>query len=267
MHILAFIAYPEINPVLVSIGPIQVHWYGVAYVVGLVATGLVVLWLNRRWDVGLTEDDVVLGSLWAIIAILVGARLGYVLFYGLATYLQSPLSILAVWDGGMSFHGGAAGLIIAGLFFARRVKVSFLRLADMVVVGLPIGILAGRLANFVNSELWGRAADVPWAMVVKGYPPRHASQLYEAALEGVVILIVMLVLTRHKRPDGFMFGVFLLLYGSFRFAVEFFREPDRQLGFIAGEWLTMGMLLSLPLVVAGIWFVVRAVRGSSSAEV
>ena len=135
----------------------------------------------------------------------------------------------------------------------------------MVVVGLPIGILSGRFANFINSELWGRATDVPWAMVVEGYPPRHPSQLYEAALEGVVILIVMLVLARRRRPEGFMFGVFLLLYGSFRFAVEFFREPDRQLGFIAGEWFTMGMLLSLPFVAAGIWFIVRAVRGSSSA--
>ncbi len=160
----------------------------------------------------------------------------------------------------MSFHGGAIGLIVAGVFFARRVKVPFLRLADMVVVGLPAGILFGRLANFINGELWGRAADVPWAMVVEGYPPRHPSQLYEAALEGVVILVVMVLLARTKRPDGFMFGLFLTLYGVFRLTVEFFREPDAQLGFIAGDWLTMGMLLSLPLIVAGVWLLARALR-------
>jgi phosphatidylglycerol:prolipoprotein diacylglycerol transferase len=256
--VLAFISYPQIDPVLLSLGPVQIHWYGVAYVVGLLAAGLVALWVNQVWDVGLTQDDIILGCLWAIIAVLIGGRLGYVLFYGLSAYLADPLTIIAVWDGGMSFHGGAAGLVVAGLLFARRVDVSFLRLADMVVVGLPVGILVGRLANFINGELWGRVTDVPWAMVVEGYPPRHPSQLYEAALEGLVILVVMLLLARKKRPDGFMFGVFLILYGVFRFTVEFFREPDQQLGFIAGDWVTMGMLLSVPLVIGGIWLVVRA---------
>jgi phosphatidylglycerol:prolipoprotein diacylglycerol transferase len=263
---LAYIAYPALDPVLIAVGPVRIHWYGVAYVVGLVAAGLIALWLNKRWEVGLTEDDIVLGSLWAIIAILVGARLGYVLFYGLSSYLAAPMTVFAVWDGGMSFHGGAVGLIIAGLLFSRRVEVSFLRLADIVVVGLPVGILLGRVANFVNNELWGRVTDVPWAFVVEGYPPRHASQLYEAALEGVVILVVMLLLARRKRPDGFMFGTFLMLYGVFRFTVEFFRQPDQQLGFLAGGWLTMGMLLSVPLMVAGVWLIVRALRTGSGVE-
>lgn len=259
-HLSAVIAYPQIDPVLIAVGPVQVHWYGVAYVVGLVVTALVAWRLNDRWSVGLTEDDVILGCLYSIVGILLGGRLGYVLFYGFSSYVKEPLSVFAIWDGGMAFHGAAIGLIGAGLLFARRVNVSFLRIADMAVVGLPVGLFLGRLANFVNDELWGRASDVPWAVVVEGFPARHPSQVYEALLEGLVILVVMLVLARRKRPDGFMMGVFLVLYGAFRFAVEFFRQPDIQLGFIAGDWLTMGMLLSLPLIAGGAWLVARSLR-------
>ena len=260
IHAAAVIAYPGIDPVLLAIGPLQIHWYGVAYVVGLLITALVAWRLNRRWGVGLSEDDVILACLYAILGILLGGRLGYVLFYGFSSYIEDPLAIFAIWDGGMAFHGAAVGLIAAGILFSRRVGVSFLRIADMAVVGLPAGLLLGRLANFVNNELWGRETDVPWAVVVDGFPPRHPSQIYEALLEGLVILLVMLVLARRKRPDGFMMGAFLVLYGTFRIVVEFFRQPDVQLGFIAGDWLTMGMLLSLPLIAGGVWLIVRSVR-------
>jgi phosphatidylglycerol:prolipoprotein diacylglycerol transferase len=259
VHI-AFIAYPQIDPVLISLGPVKVHWYGVAYVVGMIAITGIAWWLNGRWDVGLSQDDVVLGALYGIVGLLVGARLGYVLFYGVGSYLESPATILSVWDGGMSFHGGAIGLFVAGLFYARKVDRSLLRLADMVVVGAPIALFLGRIANFVNDELWGRQTDVAWAIVVEGYPPRHPSQLYEAFLEGLVIFVVMLLLSRTRRPDGFMTGVFLLLYGAFRFAVEFVREPDVQLCFLAWGWLTMGMVLSVPFALVGIGLIIYALR-------
>jgi phosphatidylglycerol:prolipoprotein diacylglycerol transferase len=261
---LAFIAYPQIDPVLLHLGPIKIHWYGLAYVVGMLAITGIAWWLNERWSVGLSQDDVVLGALYGVVGLLVGARLGYVLFYGGGAYFEQPAAIFSVWDGGMSFHGGAIGLALAGVLYARKVEPSFLRLADMVVVGAPVALFLGRLANFVNDELWGRETDVPWAMIAEGYPPRHPSQLYEALLEGVLIFVVMLILARKRRPDGFMTGVFLVLYGSVRFLVEFVREPDVQLGFLAGDWLTMGMLLSLPFVLAGAVLIVYSLRSGAS---
>jgi len=256
----ATVPYPVIDPVFFSIGSVQVHWYGVAYVAGFLIAGSITYHLNKRWEVGLSSDDLVNLLLIAIVGVMLGGRLGYVIAYGGRRYLDDPIQIMQVWDGGMSFHGALVGIIIAGLLFARMSGVSFLRLADMAAVATPAGVFLGRLANFINGELWGRTTDAPWAMVFPGAGPlpRHPSQLYEALLEGLVMLAVLWFLARRKRSDGFVFGWFLLLYGVFRFAVEFVREPDVQLGFIAG-WLTMGQILSLPLILGGAWLIWRAV--------
>lgn len=258
---MAVLTYPNIDPVLLRLGPVQVHWYGLAYVAGFIAAALLFRSLGRRWGVSLTDDDVLGAVLYCVIGVLLGGRLGYVLFYGGRYYLDNPGAVLAIWDGGMAFHGGLAGIILAGLLFARRVGVPFLRLADMAAVGAPVGFFLGRLANFINGELWGRVTDVPWAMVFPGAgpSPRHPSQLYEAVAEGLVIFVVLWVMARRRRPRGALFGWLLLMYGSFRLLIEFVREPDAQLGLIVGP-LTMGQLLSVPLIVLGAWFIWRASR-------
>ncbi len=258
---MAALTYPAIDPIIFEIGPFAVRWYGLAYVAGFIAGALVLRWLSRRWEAGLSDDDVVSALLWGAVGLLVGARVGYELFYGFDRLRADPLSFFRVWEGGMSFHGGLIGLIIVGLILAPRLGVSFLRLADMVAVGAPIGIFFGRIANFINAELWGRVTDVPWAMVFPGAGPlpRHPSQLYEAFLEGIVLFCVMLWLARRKRPDGFMLGVFMSLYAVARVTVEFFREPDPHIGFVVGS-LTIGQLLTVPVLVAGVWLVVRARR-------
>ncbi|MDO9556719.1 MAG: prolipoprotein diacylglyceryl transferase [Coriobacteriia bacterium] len=252
--------YPHIDPVLLRIGPLALRWYGLAYVLGFVGAGLLMRRLNRTWKMGLSGDDQLDIVLVAVVGLIVGARVGYMLFYDLSGLLKAPLSIFALWDGGMSFHGGLIGILLAGWLIRKRVDVPFLRLADMGAVGAPIGLFLGRLGNFINGELWGRTTNVPWAMVPPyGGAPRHPSQLYEAILEGLVLFLVMLVLARKRRSDGFQVGVMLALYGVFRIAVEFVREPDAQLGFILGPF-TMGQLLSLPVLLAGIWLGWRALR-------
>jgi phosphatidylglycerol:prolipoprotein diacylglycerol transferase len=266
MTTFALLTYPQIDPVLLRIGPLAVRWYGLAYVIGFVGAGLLMRRLNRIWKVGLSADaqlDIVLA---AVVGLIVGARLGYVLFYGLDGFIESPQTVFALWDGGMSFHGGLIGILLAGWLVSKRVHVPFLRLADIGAVGAPIGLFLGRLGNFINGELWGRATDVPWAMIPPyGGVPRHPSQLYEALLEGLVLFIVMMLLARKRLPDGMLVGVMMSLYGVFRIAVEFVREPDVQLGFILGPF-TMGQLLSLPVLGAGVWLVWHAHRSRRDGE-
>lgn len=265
---LASIAYPTIDPVAFAIGPLAVRWYGLSYVVGFILAALVMRELNKRWNVGLTTDDLLDIVLVAVVGLVLGARLGYVLFYGVGAYWSEPLSVFAFWDGGMSFHGGLVGILVAGAFIAWRKGVPALRLFDMGAVGAPLGLLFGRLANFVNGELWGRVTDAPWGMVFPRAPgglPRHPSQLYEALLEGLVLFIVLWLLSRRKRGDGLLIGTMVALYGVFRIFVEYFREPDIQLGFIAGG-LTMGQLLSVPMVAVGVWLVWRATRHADTSE-
>jgi phosphatidylglycerol:prolipoprotein diacylglycerol transferase len=262
--ILATIAYPQIDPVAFRVGPLSVHWYGLAYLTGFFLAGLLIRALAGRWKLGLTDDDVLNIMLGAIIGVMVGGRLGYVLLYGGRYYLENPASIVALWDGGMSFHGGLAGILIAGLVVARIMGMPWLTVCDLGVVGAPIGIGLGRLANFVNGELWGRVTTAPWGMVFPtgGPLPRHPSQLYEALLEGVVLFAFILWLAWRlpPRPRGELLGWLLALYGIFRMLIESVREPDAQLGFIVGSWLTMGMLLSTPMVVVGLWLIVDSRR-------
>jgi phosphatidylglycerol:prolipoprotein diacylglycerol transferase len=262
------IPYPAIDPVLISVGPFAVRWYALAYIVALLLGWRYCNVLARRWaargaPVASTKeiDDFLV---WATIGVVLGGRIGYVLFYNSAFYFQHPGQALELWHGGMSFHGGAAGVILAMVLFCRRRGLLMLRFADVIVCAVPIGLFLGRLANFINGELWGRATDVPWAMVFPtgGPVPRHPSQLYEAALEGLVLFFVLFFLQRsatvRARP-GTLGGVFLIGYGAFRIFVEFFREPDAQLGYLLGG-ATMGQILSVPLIVAGlllIWYARR----------
>jgi len=252
-------AYPAIDPIAFQVGPLAVRWYGIAYLACFLFAWWLLVRFNRRWELGLTPDDEALVMLGAVLGVVIGGRLGYVLFYGAGLYWREPVRILQLWDGGMSFHGGLAGILLAGVVVSRRLKVPFLTLCDIGAIAAPLGFGLGRLANFVNDELWGRVSDVPWAMVFPGGGPlpRHPSQLYEAFLEGAVLLTVMLVLSRKDRPVGELTGWVLTLYSVFRIAVEFVREPDVQLGFLLGG-VTMGQLLSIPVLVAGIWLLVRA---------
>jgi phosphatidylglycerol:prolipoprotein diacylglycerol transferase len=262
------LAYPSIDPVLIAIGPLPIRWYALAYIAGLVlgwayARSLVkqkVFWGGTPPFDPLVIDDLLLS---AAMGVILGGRLGYVLFYNAGFYLAHPAEIFAVWKGGMSFHGGFAGTALAIYVLAKRKRISVLSLADVCAAAVPVGLFLGRIANFIKPELWGRPADVPWAMVFPGAgpSPRHPSQLYEAGLEGVVLFLLLYAAVHMgalRRP-GLIAGLFAAGYGIARIACEFFREPDPQLGFLFGG-ATMGMLLSLPLIAVGFIFIVRACR-------
>ena len=257
--------FQSLDPVAFSVGPFAVRWYGIAYVLGFICAGLMIWRVAKRWRIRVDEDALFTIMLCVIIGIIVGGRLGYVLFYGNGYYFEHPLEIFALNHGGMSFHGGLIGVMVAGIVAARLTHIPYLTLADMGCVAAPLGLLFGRLANFVNGELWGAPTDLPWGVVFGGTAgdmPRHPSQLYEAFLEGLVIFCVMFLLSRKRppRPRGTLFGIFLIMYGVFRFLIEFVREPDVQLGYLWGGWLTMGQLLSVPLIVAGVCVLIYAVR-------
>lgn len=257
--------YHNLDPVAFSLGPFSVRWYGIAYVVGFICVGLVIWRTAKRWRIRIGTDEVFTIILWIIVGVILGARLGYVLFYGNGYYLQHPLDILAFSQGGMSFHGGLIGALLGGFIAAKRIKAPFATVADLCVIGAPIGLFFGRCANFVNGELWGAPTTLPWGVVFGGAAgdiARHPTQLYEALLEGAVIFIVLFALSRKvpPRPRGTFLGVFMVLYGIFRFLIEFVRQPDVQLGYLAGGWLTMGQVLSVPLVVGGVCLLVWAAR-------
>lgn len=244
--------YPQIDPVAISLGPLQIHWYGLMYLVGFLAAW----WLGRRraHRVGLSPDAMETLIFYCAIGVILGGRLGYAVFYDFAKVADNPLWLFKIWEGGMSFHGGFAGVLIAALVFARKHDLPFFQLTDFIAPLVPIGLGAGRLGNFINHELPGRITEVPWAMAFPhmGPEPRHPSSLYQFALEGVVLFLVLWWFTRQPRHAGAASGLFLLLYGTSRFAVEFVRLPDPQLGFIAFGWLTMGQLLTLPMIIGGL---------------
>jgi phosphatidylglycerol---prolipoprotein diacylglyceryl transferase len=268
----------NLNPVLVHLGPLEIHWYGLMYALSFVIAYYLICYLAPKRGVPLDSDGVALLIFYLAAGVLLGGRLGYVLFYNLPYFLDYPAKIVAVWDGGMSFHGGLIGVIVAAVIFSRENRIGFLRLADLVVPAVPVGLFLGRIGNFINGELWGRPSDVPWAVIFPRAPlvsamtggmtmvPRHPSQLYEAGLEGLVLFTVLWILAQRKLPDGVLFGTFLALYGVFRCFVELFRQPDPQLGYIGGI-VTMGQILSVPMILAGIGLVVWArVRRPSTDE-
>jgi phosphatidylglycerol:prolipoprotein diacylglycerol transferase len=265
---LVLIPYPAINPVLVTIGPLPIRWYALAYIAGLIfgwayvrhLVGNAALWDGLPRPSVASIDDLIV---YVAFGIIIGGRLGYVLFYNPGFYLAHPGEIVAVWKGGMSFHGGLVGAALAIVLFARRVHVPVASVMDVSAAAVPIGLCLGRLANFIKPELWGRPTNVPWAMVFPGSDgaPRHPSQLYEAALEGIVLFVLLYILVRlgALRRPGLVTGIFAIGYGIARITCEFFREPDPQLGFLyAGA--TMGMILSLPVIAVGIAFVILALR-------
>ena len=258
------LAFPNLDPVIVSFGPVAIRWYALAYVLGLVIGWRYIRYLAKGTVPGLNKraaDDFLV---WCTLGVIIGGRLGYVIFYQPGYFIENPGQIPVVWQGGMSFHGGMLGVIGAILLFARLRKLNLLSVADVAACAVPIGLFFGRVANFVNGELYGRASDVSWAMVFPGGgpAPRHPSQLYEAVLEGLVLFAVLAWLafgTRSLERTGLLGGAFFVGYGIARIIVEMFREPDAHLGFLAAG-ATMGQLLSLPLVLVGAWLIYRAPR-------
>ena len=262
------LTYPRIDPVLLDLGFAKVRWYGVMYLFGFL-TG----WLLGRWRAGRSHlpgapysgwtkeqvDDIIT---FCVVGLILGARIGYVLFYNFDYFITHPLSIFLINEGGMSFHGGLIGLVGSAWWFMRKHGKSVGEVADFVAPLAPPGLFFGRLGNFINGELWGRVTDSPLGMVFPtpeaGPLPRHPSQLYEACLEGLVLFTVLWIFSSKPRPRLAVIGLFLLLYGVFRSIVEFFRQPDAQLGFLAFDWLTMGQILSAPMIIVGIAFLVRA---------
>jgi len=258
------LSFPDISPIIFSLGPISIRWYSMAYLFGIVAAALFVARDVKKYVLGLSKEKIEDLAFYVTLGIIVGGRLGYMLFYGRELLLSNPLSLFEIWKGGMSFHGGIIGVIIAIYLFSRNAKYPFLRATDMVCVYVPIGIFCGRIANFINDELWGRITDVPWAVRFPsgGYLPRHPSQIYEALAEGLLMFIILKILWRIERfrsKQGFLSGSFLLLYGMFRMFMEQFREPDRQLGFLFAH-ITMGQVLSLPFLLLGAFLIARAVK-------
>lgn len=258
------IVFPDLDPVAFQIGFFAVRWYSLAYIVGLLLAWFLLRLMSKKTHSAFTVLKIDDFLVWAIAGIIIGGRLGYVLFYQLPYYLEYPMHILALWEGGMSFHGGLLGMIIATILFAKKKDINMFMVADMLAVVAPIGLFLGRLANFVNGELYGRVTHaVPWAVIFPtgGEEPRHPSQLYEAGLEGVLLFIILNIvwwkIPKYRERYGLTAGLFFILYGIGRFALEVFREPDAHLGFLAAH-LTMGQWLCVPMVVFGFWLVYRS---------
>jgi phosphatidylglycerol:prolipoprotein diacylglycerol transferase len=270
----AVLTFPNVDPVLFEIGPFAVRWYALAYIAGLVfaswymkrLVGNPALWGGQKPS--MTREQVDDFFIWSVIGVVLGGRLGYVLFYKPLHYAANPLEIIRMWDGGMSFHGGFLGVVVACILYGRKIGTSLDRMLDLGAASVPVGLGLGRLANFINGELWGRPSDAPWSFVFPAdqlQVPRHPSQLYEAVLEGLVLFLAVRIGTHRfgaLRHPGRASGIFALGYGLSRIAVEFFREPDSFLGYFAG-FITMGMILSLPLCAVGIWLLLRSRRDAA----
>lgn len=257
------IQFPYIDPVAVHlVGPLAIRWYGISYLVGIGLAWILLSWRARSkevWDGDQVADLVVYAALGAVL----GGRVGYILLYKFSSYAGDPLSIFKIWEGGMSFHGGLIGVLIAFVLFSRKTDKSFFQVADFVAPVVPVGLFFGRIANFINGELWGAPTDKPWSMI---FPqdelglPRHPSQLYEAALEGVLLFLILWFFSRSEKPLRSVSGLFLLGYGCFRFLVEFVREPDAHVGYVAFDWVTLGQVYSLPMILVGLVLLFLAYR-------
>ncbi len=257
------LTYPDISPVAISFGPVAIHWYGLMYLLGFAAVwvlgGLRARRPGSNWKAEEIPDLLFYGAL----GVILGGRIGYMLFYNFGLFLDDPLIIFRIWQGGMSFHGGMLGVFLAMWLFGRKTGRSFFQVTDFMAPFVPIGLGAGRIGNFINGELWGRPTDLPWGMVFPfiDNQPRHPSMLYEALLEGLVLFIILWLYSSKPRPRRAVSGMFMLFYGLFRFSVEFVRQPDAQLGYLAFDWLTMGQVLSAPMFLFGVYLLVTADRG------
>lgn len=257
--------YQSLNPVAFTIGPFSARWYGIAYVLGFICAAFVIYKVGKHWKLKFDFDSICVILICAMVGVIIGGRLGYVLFYNFEMYAANPLEIFNFSHGGMSFHGGFVGALLAGIVAAKIIKMPYLTLVDLAVIGVPLGLMFGRVANFINGELWGAPTSLPWGVIfggIAGVELRHPSQLYEALLEGVLLFVVLFALARKTPPcpRGTFFGVFMLGYGICRFLIEFVRQPDAQLGYLWGGWLTMGQVLSLPLIIAGVALLVYAFK-------
>lgn len=257
--------FPEIDPVAFHLGPLSVRWYGLMYLIGFVSGYLLLSYRAKKPNSGWTTEQVSDLIFYGALGVILGARVGYVLFYNFGPFLENPLSLFEVWKGGMSFHGGFLGVLLAMFLFARKNKKNMWDILDFGAPIVPIGLGAGRIGNFIGGELVGRATDVPWGMVFPHVDslPRHPSQLYQATLEGLVLFIILWVYSMKPRPRYAVSGVFGLFYGIFRFSVEFVRQPDAQLGFVALNWMTMGQILSLPMIIIGAGMIIYAYKRQS----
>ena len=247
--------YPHIDPVAIHLGPISVHWYGLMYIFGIFSAWFLIRYRAKiqPWS-PIKPNQVADLILYMTFGIILGGRIGYIVFYNLSFYIHNPLQMFYLWDGGMSFHGGFIGVLLSFIFYARTININWMDLAEFVAPSVPVGLGAGRLGNFINGELWGRITDSPIGMIFPtgGPLPRYPSQLFELFFEGIVLFAVLWLVTIKKRPRYLVFGLFLLLYSCARFICEFVRQPDPQYGFILFNWMTMGQILSLPMIILGV---------------
>lgn len=253
------IAYPNIDPVAISVGPLAVHWYGIMYLIGFAGAYLLgnhrAKQSNGLWTQEMVSDAIFYGAL----GVILGGRIGYILFYQFPAFVHKPLIMFQIWDGGMSFHGGLIGVVIAMTIFAHRYNKHLIDVTDFIAPFVPIGLGAGRIGNFINGELWGKPSTLPWAMIFPKDPlqlPRQPSQLYQFALEGVALFCILWFFSKKSKPRYCVSGLFLLCYGIFRILAEFVREPDPQIGYLAWGWVTEGQVLSVPMVIIGIMLIV-----------
>lgn len=248
------LTYPIIDPVAISLDPIKVHWYGLMYLIGIGGAWLLLTKRVTRDYSPIKPDALEDLVFYGAMGVILGGRLGYIIFYNFSQFIADPLIIFKVWEGGMSFHGGLIGVVIAMWVSARKNQCTMLALTDFIAPVVPVGLFFGRIGNFINAELWGRPSDVYWSFVFPGAGPlaRHPSQLYEAALEGLVLFLILWMYSNKQRPYMAVSGMFALFYGLFRFIVEFYRVPDAHLGYLAMDWLTMGQILSTPMIILGV---------------
>lgn len=249
------LTFPNINPIAFSLGPMKVHWYGLMYLFGFISAWFLAKFRAKRYKLSWTTEQIGDLIFYGALGVILGGRIGYMIFYNTDNFLSSPLSLFKLWEGGMSFHGGLVGVAVAMWFFSRKTHKPFLEVADFIAPLVPLGLAAGRCGNFINGELWGRVTDVPWAMIFPNSDgqPRHPSQLYELGLEGILLFIVVWWYASKPRPAGAVSAIFLIGYALCRLIAEFFRQPDIQIGFLAFNWLTMGQVLSIPMLITGLW--------------